>query len=56
MGRHTDQYGMYYSREGVGSYDEFINFDERTKSKEFESDFARIERDATRKISVTEIG
>ena len=43
MTRHTDAYGMYYSREEVGSYQRLVDLGYRTSSKELASDFARVE-------------
>jgi hypothetical protein len=44
MTRHTDAYGMFYSREEVGSYEELIALGLRSRSKELASDFAVVER------------
>jgi ATP-dependent exoDNAse (exonuclease V) alpha subunit len=57
MTRHTDQYGMYYARETVGSYNDLVKLGERTKSKELASDFTVLERGQQRaqprELSVT---
>jgi len=56
MTRHTDEYGMFYSREAVGSYDDLVGLGLRTKSKELASDYRVLERtvpDRTRELSVT---
>ena len=62
MTRHTHEYGMFYSREAVGSYDELLELGLRTKSKELASDYLVLERtglardDATtRQLSVTAV-
>ena len=69
MTRHTHEYGMFYSRESVGSYDELVNLGQRTKSKELASDYRVLERSApardvgrdvgrdvaTRQLSVTAV-
>ena len=44
MTRHTHDYGMFYSREAVGSYDDLIALGERTRSKELATDYQVIER------------
>jgi len=44
MTRHTDEYGMFYSRETVGSYDDLVSRGLRTKSKELASDYRVLER------------
>jgi hypothetical protein len=44
MTRHTHEYGMYYSREAVGSYDELVGLGQRTKSKELASDYRVLEQ------------
>jgi len=57
MTRHTDEYGMFYSREAVKSYDHLVTLGERTKSKELASDFEIVERvqekSQSRELSVT---
>ena len=62
MTRHTHEYGMFYSREAVGSYDDLVGLGLRTKSKELASDYLVLERtglardDATtRQLSVTAV-
>jgi len=63
MTRHTHEYGMFYSREAVGSYDDLVGLGLRTKSKELASDYRVLERTgpvrdrdvATRQLSVTEV-
>jgi len=44
MTRHTHEYGMFYSREAVGSYDDLVSRGLRTKSKELASDYRVLER------------
>ncbi len=44
MTRHTHEYGMFYSRETVGSYDDLVSRGLRTKSKELASDYRVLER------------
>ena len=44
MTRHTHEYGMFYSRETVGSYDNLVSRGLRTKSKELASDYRVLER------------
>jgi hypothetical protein len=44
MTRHTDEYGMFYSREAVGSYDDLVALGLRTRSKELASDYREIDR------------
>jgi len=44
MTRHTHEYGMFYSREAVGSYDDLVGLGMRTKSKELASDYRVLER------------
>jgi len=44
MTRHTQEYGMFYSRETVGSYDNLVSRGLRTKSKELASDYRVLER------------
>lgn len=44
MTRHTDEYGMFYSREAVGSYDDLVALGLRTRSKELASDYGLVER------------
>lgn len=46
MTRHTHEYGMFYSRETVGSYDNLVSRGLRTKSKELASDYRVLERGA----------
>ncbi len=46
MTRHTHEYGMFYSRETVGSYDDLVSRGLRTKSKELASDYRVLERGA----------
>ncbi len=56
MTRHTHEYGMFYSREAVGSYDDLVGLGMRTKSKELASDYRVLERtvpERTRELSVT---
>jgi ATP-dependent exoDNAse (exonuclease V) alpha subunit len=55
MTRHTDAYGMYYSREEVGSYQRLVDLGYRTSSKELASDFARVERGEER-AAMREVG
>jgi hypothetical protein len=50
MTRHTHEYGMYYSREAVGSYDDLVSLGLRTRSKELASDYREIERVQTREV------
>ena len=44
MTRHTHEYGMFYSRETVGSYDNLVSRGLRTKSKELAGDYRVLER------------
>ncbi len=44
MTRHTHEYGMFYSRETVGSYDDLVSRGLRSKSKELASDYRVLER------------
>jgi len=44
MTRHTDEYGMFYSREAVGSYEDLVGLGLRTRSKELASDYQVRER------------
>jgi len=44
MTRHTHEYGMFYSRETVGSFDDLVSRGLRTKSKELASDYRVLER------------
>jgi len=44
MTRHTHEYGMFYSREAVGSYDDLAALGARTRSKELASDYRVLER------------
>ncbi len=44
MTRHIAEYGMFYSREEVGSYYDLVGLGLRTKSKELASDYALAER------------
>jgi hypothetical protein len=44
MTRHTAEYGMFYSREAVGSYDDLVGLGLRTRSKELASDYREVER------------
>ena len=65
MTRHTDKYGMFYSREAVGSYDDLVGLGLRTKSKELACDYRVLERTGsarnvgrdvtTRQLSVTAV-
>ncbi len=61
MTRHTDEYGMFYSREAVGSYDDLVALGQRTRSKELASDYREVERaqardvQPTRELSVTKL-
>jgi len=60
MTRHTHEYGMFYSRETVGSYDNLVSRGLRTKSKELASDYrvlerAALERDAGRDRGTSEL-
>ncbi len=48
MTRHTAEYGMFYSREAIGSYDDLVGLGLRTRSKELASDYREIERVQTR--------
>ncbi len=48
MTRHTDEYGMFYSREAVGSYDDLVGLGLRTRSKELASDYQELKRAQTR--------
>jgi hypothetical protein len=48
MTRHTDNYGMFYSREAIGSYDDLVALGLRTRSKELASDYRELERAQTR--------
>jgi hypothetical protein len=53
MTRHTDEYGMFYSREAVGSYDDLVALGLRTRSKELASDYHELERTQTRDVQPT---
>jgi len=53
MTRHTDEYGMFYSREAVGSYDDLVALGLRTRSKELASDYRELERTQTRDAQPT---
>ena len=53
MTRHTDEYGMFYSREAVGSYDDLVALGLRTRSKELASDYRELERTQTRDVQPT---
>jgi hypothetical protein len=53
MTRHTDEYGMFYSREAVGSYDDLVALGLRTRSKELASDYRELERAQTRETEPT---
>jgi len=53
MTRHTDEYGMFYSREAVGSYEDLIGLGLRTRSKELAGDYQVRER--TREPQLVEI-
>ncbi len=44
MTRHTHEYGMFYSRETVGSYDDLVSRGLRSRSKELASDYRVLER------------
>ncbi len=44
MTRHTHEYGMFYSRETVGSYDDLVSRGLRSRSKELASDYCVLER------------
>ena len=44
MTRHTAEYGMFYSRETVGSYDDLVGLGLRTRSKELASDYRELGR------------
>ena len=65
MTRHTHEYGMFYSREAVGSYDDLVGLGLRTKFKELASDYRVLEHtgpardiardDTTRQLSVTAV-
>jgi len=44
MTRHTHEYGTFYSRETVGSYDNLVSRGLRTKSKELAGDYRVLER------------
>jgi len=44
MTRHTHEYGMFYSRETVGSYDDLVSRGLRSKSKELASDYRVLDR------------
>ncbi len=61
MTRHTDEYGMFYSREAVGSYDDLVGLGMRTRSKELASDYRELERlqtreaEPTRKLSIGDL-
>jgi hypothetical protein len=57
MTRHTAEYGMFYSREAVGSYDDLVGLGMRTRSKELASDYREIERVQTREVEpMREVG
>jgi len=56
MTRHTHEYGMVYSREAVGSYDELVGLGQRTKPKELASDFRVLERTAPRRDAGRDVG
>jgi len=53
MTRHTDEYGMFYSREAVGSYDDLVGLGLRTRSKELATDYRELERAQTREVQPT---
>ncbi len=53
MTRHTDEYGMFYSREAVGSYDDLVGLGLRTRCKELASDYRELERVPTREAEPT---
>jgi len=53
MTRHTDEYGMFYSREAIGSYDGLVGLGLRTRSKELASDYRELERVQTREAEPT---
>jgi len=53
MTRHTDEYGMFYSREAVGSYDDLVTLGLRTRSKELASDYREQGRAQTRETEPT---
>ncbi len=53
MTRHTDEYGMFYSREAVGSYDDLVALGQRTRSKELASDYRQRDRIQTRDVQPT---
>ncbi len=53
MTRHTDEYGMFYSREAVGSYDDLVTLGLRTRSKELASDYRELDRAQTREAEPT---
>ncbi len=53
MTRHTDEYGMFYSREAIGSYDDLVGLGLRTRSKELASDYRELERVQTREAEPT---
>jgi len=65
MTRHTHEYGMFYSRETVGSYDDLVSRGLRSKSKELASDYRVLdrgvpdrgvpERDARRDLGTSEL-
>ena len=48
--RHTAEYGMFYSREAVGSYDDLVGLGLRTNAKELASDYHEIERVQAREV------
>jgi len=53
MTRHTDEYGMFYSREAVGSYEDLVTLGLRTRSKELASDYRELDRAQTREAEPT---
>jgi len=53
MTRHTNEYGMFYSREAVGSYYDLVALGLRTRSKELASDYRELERTQTREAEPT---
>jgi len=53
MTRRTDEYGMFYSREAVGSYDDLVALGLRTRSKEPASNYRELDRAQTRDVQPT---
>ncbi len=53
MTRHTDEYGMFYSREAVGSYDDLVGLGQRTPSKELATDYREHDRAQARDVEPT---